>query len=186
MRGLLLSCLVLFAINANATESRIWRIDSSKSQAKIGISLRIPLHPEGQFKSINGELTKLPELKMSVNLQLNVQDLKMHGPHWVQTSTLSESFLDVKNYPVIMFQSLPFSNQVLISGGDLNGMLTLKGKQRTVTFNVAPSTCLRPGFTCSIVGKGQVNRHDFGITANRWTVRDQVRFSFQLKFIENE
>ena len=186
MRGLLLSCLVFFAINASATEQQIWRIDSSKSQAKIGISLRIPMHPEGQFKSISGELTRLPEHKMSVNLQLNVQDLKMNGPHWVQTSTLSKAFLDVKNFPVIIFQSLPFSNQVLISGGDLEGQLNLKGKQNSVTFSVAPSTCLRPGFTCPIVGKGQVNRHDFGITANRWTVRDQVRFSFQLKFIENE
>ncbi len=57
MRGLLLSGLVLFAINASAIEPGVWRIDSSKSQAKIGISLRIPLHPEGQFKSISGELT---------------------------------------------------------------------------------------------------------------------------------
>lgn len=186
MRGLLFSGMVLFAIKASAIEPSVWRIDSSKSQANIGISLRIPLHPEGQFKAISGELTRLAEHKMSVNLQLNVQDLKMNGPHWVQTSTLSESFLDVKNYPVIRFQSVPFSNQVLISGGDLKGQLTLKGKQQTVTFNVLPSTCLRPGFTCSIVGKGLVNRHDFGITANRWTVREQVRFSFQLKFIENE
>jgi polyisoprenoid-binding protein YceI len=186
VRGLLLCGLTLFAINAGANEAKIWRIDSSNSQAQMSISLRIPVHPVGKFKTISGELTQLPEQKMSVRLQIDVQDLQMNGPSWVQKSTVSKQFLDSQSHPRIDFQSIPFSNQLLISGGDIKGQLTIKGQAQPVVFVVASSTCHRPGFTCPVMGKGMVNRNDFAMTAYRWTVRDEVQFSFQLKFTENE
>lgn len=186
MRGLLLCGLAFLAINSGATEAKVWRIDSLNSQARMSISLRIPLHPEGKFKTISGELTQLPEQKMSVRLQLDVQDLQMNGPNWVQKSTVSKQFLDSQNYPRIDFQSAPFSNQLLISGGEIKGQLTIKGQTQPVVFVLASSTCHRPGFSCAVMGKGTVNRYDFSMTAYRWTVRDEVQFSFQLKFAENE
>ncbi len=186
MRGLLLCGLALIAINAAANEPMVWRIDSLNSQARMSISLRIPLHPEGKFKSISGELTSLPEQKMSVRLQLDVQDLQMNGPSWVQKSTVSKPFLDSQSYPRIDFQSVPFSKQLLISGGEIKGQLTIKGHSKEVVFVVAPSTCHRPGFSCPVIGTGSVNRYDFKMSAYRWTVRDEVQFGFQLKFAENE
>ena len=186
MRGLLLIGLVLFAINSQAVESKITFIDTVNSKAQVGISLRIPVHPEGKFKSISGEVSILSEQEMSVHLLLDVQELQMNGPAWIQKATVSEPYLDNTNYPKIEFQSQPFPNQYLITGGEIKGMLTLKGRMKEIIFVVSPTACHRPGFSCPIIGKGQINRQDFGMTANRWTVRDEVRFSFQLKFKENE
>ncbi|HWS40556.1 MAG TPA: YceI family protein, partial [Arenimonas sp.] len=107
-------------------------------------------------------------------------------PSWVQKYTISKPFLDVATYPHIEFQSHAFPSQKLITGGQITGLLTIKRQKREVIFEVSPTTCHRPGYSCPIIGKGMINRQDFGINANRWTVRDQVRFSFQLKFRENE
>lgn len=186
MRGLLFIGLVLFAINSQAVESKITFIDTVNSKAQVGISLRIPVHPEGKFKSISGEVNILSEQEMSVHLLLDVQELQMNGPAWIQKATVSEPYLDNTNYPKIEFQSQPFPNQYLITGGEIKGMLILKGRMKEIIFVVSPTACHRPGFSCPIIGKGQINRQDFGMTANRWTVRDEVRFSFQLKFKENE
>lgn len=167
-------------------EQSVWRIDSTQSNAQVGISLRIPVYPEGKFKDISGELSVMSERQMSVHLLLNTQELQMSGPSWVQKYTISKPFLDVATYPHIEFQSHAFPSQKLITGGQITGLLTIKGQKREVIFEVSPTTCHRPGYSCTIIGKGAINRQDFGINANRWTVRDQVRFSFQLKFKENE
>jgi polyisoprenoid-binding protein YceI len=186
VRSLLLSGLALFATCAQAVETKISLIDSVNSIAQVGISLRVPVRSEGKFKSISGEIKTLSPQEMSVHLVLNVQGLKMDGPAWVQKATISEPYLDSAHFPQIEFQSQPFLSHYLITGGEIKGKLTLKGQVREIIFVVSPTACHRPGFTCPIIGKGQINRHDFGMNANRWTVRDEVRFSFQLKFIENE
>jgi polyisoprenoid-binding protein YceI len=176
----------LLAQHYAAAEQAAWRIDSVNSKAQVGISLRVPVHPEGNFKTISGEVSIISQQEMSVHLLLDVMELKMNGPAWVQKATVSKPFLDVASYTHIEFQSQPFPNQYLISGGEIKGILTLKGRKKEIIFAVSPTTCHRPGFSCPIIGKGQINRQDFGMNANTWTVRDQVRFSFQLKFKENE
>lgn len=175
----------LIAHNTVADQT-VWRIDSIHSKAQVGISLRIPVHPEGNFKSISGEVSILSEQEMSVHLLLDVQELKMDGPAWIQKATVSEPYLDTANYPQIEFQSQPFPSQYLITGGKVKGILSLKGHKSEIVFIVSPTDCHRPGFSCPIIGAGLINRHEFGMTANSWTVRDEVRFSFQLKFKENE
>jgi polyisoprenoid-binding protein YceI len=172
--------------NVASAGQTVWQVDAIQSKAQVGISLRLPVHPVGQFKAISGELRVLSEQEMSVHLLLNAQQLEMNGPNWVQKATVSTPFLDVANYPHIVFLSQAFPRQSLITGGEIKGMLTLKGQKREVVFVVSPTTCHRPGFSCPVIGKGQINRYDFGMTANRWTVQEQVRFSFQLKFMENE
>ena len=186
MRQLLLALVASLMSHCAVAEQTVWRIDAINSKAQVGLSLRLPIHPEGKFKSISGEVKTLTNQDLSVHLVLDVGELQMNGPAWVQKSTVSEPFLDSAHYPQIEFQSQPFSSQYLITGGEIKGMLTLKGRTREIIFVVSPTTCHRPGFSCAIMGKGQINRHDFGMTANRWTVRDQVRFSFQLKFKANE
>lgn len=182
MRRLLLGIAAAFALHASAAERTVWKIDSDASQALFQVTLRVPVKAEGRFQSIEGEVMVLPELKRSVRVHLNARELAMGGPAWVQKTTVSEPFLDTGRHPDIDFQSLPFSEQVLISGGQIKGTLTLKAVSRPVLFQVSPSRCRRPGFTCPIEVSGTLDRRDFAMTAHRWSLRDEVRFSFKLLF----
>ena len=88
------------------------------------------------------------------------------------------------NHPDIVFHSQPFSPQVLVSGGDIRGQLSIRDIRREVVFRVQPSTCRQPGVSCPIVAAGTLNRHDFGMHAYRWSLRDEVSFRFQLEFAD--
>ena len=182
MRCLLLAMSAAFALHASAAERNRWLIDSGASQALFQVSLRVPVKAEGRFKSIKGEVEVLPALKRSVRVHLDARELSMGGPSWVQKTTVSEPFLDTVRHPDIDFQSLPFSEQVLISRGEIKGTLTLKPVSRPVLFSLRPSRCRRPGFTCPIEVSGTLDRRDFAMTAHRWSLRDEVRFSFKLIF----
>jgi polyisoprenoid-binding protein YceI len=186
LRQWLFAWIIGFTAHTATAGQTVWQVDTNHSTAQVAISLRLPLHPVGSFEAISGELRALSEQEMSVHLVLNAQKLEMAGPSWVQKSTVSTAFLDVANYPQIVFLSQAFPRQTLISGGQIKGQLSMKGKKREVVFAVSPTTCHRPGFSCPILGNGQINRFDFGMNANAWAVRDEVRFSFQLKFMENE
>lgn len=184
MRALLLGIAAVSALHAAAAERSRWLIDAGASQALFQVTLRVPVKAEGRFQSIAGEVEVLPGLKRRVRVHLDARELIMGGPAWVQKTTVSEPFLDTARHPDIDFQSLPFSEQVLISGGDIKGTLTLKAISRPVLFKVLPSTCRRPGFTCPIEVSGSLDRRDFAMTANRWSLRDDVRFRFKLQFAE--
>ncbi len=182
---LLALALAMMAHNA-AAEQTVWRIDSNRSEALFKVTLRVPIKAEGRFNSIEGEVNVLPNQKRNVRVHLNANELRMGGPAWLQNATVSESFLDTQHYPNIDFQSADFSEQILISGGDIKGQLTIKDISREVVFSIKPSTCRRSGLSCPIDVSGVLNRHDFKMHAYRWSLKDQVRFHFQLKFAENE
>ncbi len=54
---------------------------------------------------------------------------------WVK----SLEFFDTKNYPQIHFVSKPFPLALLRSGGKIEGMLSLRGIDKTITLELAPS-----------------------------------------------
>ena len=184
MRFLLAGLLAAAVLPISAADGGLIRIDPIQSQASFKVSLRLPVPAEGRFKTINGEIRQLPDLKQSVRVVLDARELNMSGPPWVQRVTQSAQFLDSANHPIITYQSEPFSNQVLISGGDVNGRLDIRGVSGAVVFSISPATCRQPGQACPILAQGRLNRHEFGMSAYRWGLRDEVRFAFQLKFID--
>ena len=123
-------------------------------------------------------------MKLAVTVALDARELEMSGPAWVQRVTQSPQFLDSARHPQILYTSAPFSQQVLVSGGELSGQLLIRGVTGEVRFTVSPSTCRQPGYGCPILAQGRLNRHDFGMSAYRWGLRDEVQFAFQLKFAD--
>lgn len=184
MRILLAGLLAAAALPVTATDDGLTRIDPIQSQAGFKVSLRVPVPAEGRFKTVTGEIRQLPDLKLSVHVLLDARELDMSGPPWVQKVTQSAQFLNSAKHPVISYQSLPFSSQVLISGGDVDGRLDIRGVSGAVLFKISPATCRRPGRDCPILAEGRLNRHDFGMSAYRWGLRDEVQFAFQLKFMD--
>lgn len=176
-----LSALLALPVAA-ADAPPLWRLDPLASQAQFRVHLRLAIPAEGRFKRIQGEIRPLPDQKLSVRVQLDARELVMGGPAWIQRVTHSADFLDSAAHPEIRFQSLPFSPQVLVSGGDIAGTLTLRERSHPVTFRVLPTQCRQPGIGCPISASGTLNRHDFGMHAYRWSLRDEVVVGFQLKF----
>jgi polyisoprenoid-binding protein YceI len=184
MRQWLLVLLALTMAHKAIAEQPIWRIDSNRSEAHFKVTLRVPIKAEGRFSSIEGELNVLPNQKRNVRVHLNANELRMGGPAWLQNATVSESFLDTQHYPNIDFQSGDFSESILITGGEIQGLLSIKNIRRAVVFNIKPTTCRRAGLSCPIDVSGTLKRSDFKMNAYRWSLKDEVRFHFQLKFIE--
>lgn len=181
--GLVLCAAAAWPCGARA-EPPVRRIDPQASQAEFEVRLRLPIRSHGRFGRIEGELRPAPDQRLSVDVRLPARELTMGGPPWVQTVTHSAQFLDSANYPDIVFRSQPFSPQVLVSGGDIHGRLTIREVSREVVFRVQPATCRQPGVTCPIRAAGTLDRHDFGMHAYRWSLRDEVGFRFQLNFAD--
>lgn len=171
------------ARNATA-EPSLWRIDSIRSEAHFQVSLRVPIKAEGRFTQIEGEVNVLPNQKRNVRVHLNAKELHMGGPDWVQNATVSPSFLDTQHYASIDFQSADFPESILITGGEINGMLSIKNIRRAVVFNIKPTRCKPAVLPCPIDVSGTLSRRDFKMTAYRWSLKDEVRFHFQLKFVQ--
>lgn len=184
MRVLLAGLLAVAASPAPAAEDVLTRIDPLRSLAEFKVSLRMPVPAAGRFGSVNGELRQLPDFRHSVHVVLDARELKMSGPAWIQRVTDSPQFLDSARYPTIEYRSVAFPSQVLISGGEVSGTLAIRGMVRDVLFTISPSSCRQPGRNCPIVAQGRLNRHDFGMSAYRWGLRDEVQFAFQLKFVD--
>lgn len=183
LAGLVLCAAAAWPCGARA-EAPVRLFDPTASQAEFEVRLRLPIRSHGQFGRIEGELRPVPEQRLTVDVRLPARELRMGGPPWVQTVTHSAQFLDSANHPDIVFHSQPFSPQVLVSGGDIRGQLSIRDIRREVVFRVEPSACRQPGVTCPIQAAGTLNRHDFGMDAYRWSLRDEVSFRFQLKFAD--
>ena len=184
LRGLVL-CVAAAAWPCGAgAEAPVRRFDPTASQAEFEVRLRLPIRSHGHFSRIEGELRPAPEQRLTVDVRLPARELQMGGPPWVQTVIHSAQFLDSGKYPDIVFHSQSFSPQVLVSGGDIRGQLSIRDIHREVVFRVEPSTCRQPGVTCPIQAAGTLNRHDFGMDAYRWSLRDEVSFRFRLEFAD--
>ena len=184
MRVLLAGLLAVAALPIPATEGGLIRIDPASSQASFKVGLRVPIPAEGRFKTIKGEIRQLPDFRQSVHVLLDARELNMSGPPWVQRVTQSAQFLNSAEHPMIVYRSAPFSSQVLISGGEVSGTLELRGVTGEVMFSISPAACRQPGRGCPILAQGRLNRHEFGMSAYRWGLRDEVQFAFQLKFVD--
>lgn len=173
-------CLAGLVGMAMATPTRE-SFDPARSAASFGVKLRLSGDVPGQFRRIEGELEPEADGRWRVQVRVDARDLALDGPGWMLRSTRSKSFLDVDNHPEIRFTSQPFERALLASGGKLKGQLDLRGRNRAVTFTLAPSACAQPGHGCDIRVLGIVSRRSFGMTSQRMWLRDEVAFDFKVR-----
>jgi polyisoprenoid-binding protein YceI len=156
------------------------QFDPARSQASFTVRLRILRPAVGHFLDVRGEL-EADGARQRVAVEVDGHQLRVDGPAWMDKVTRSDDFLDLERHPNIRFRSAPFAPALLRKGGMLRGELTLRGLARDVAFELAPSSCEAPGRDCEIVVTGKVNRRAFGMTAYRFSVKDQVDFEFRVR-----
>ncbi len=154
--------------------------DPTASRAGFEVDLRMAGRVQGRFHQPEGELQ--PDgARWRVLVRLDARRFELDGPAWMGRATRSDKFLDVARHPQIRFESKPFDRRLLSTGGDLAGTLHLRGRTRPVVFRVDPAACAQPGRDCDIRVAGSISRRDFGMSAQRLWMRDEVGFDFRVR-----
>lgn len=136
----------------------------------------------GQFNLPSGTLDTLPDGRLRVQVSLPAASVIFPGSERTTRWTRSEAFFDVARHPAIRFWSDGFSSAQLREGGTLDGVLELRGVAKPVRFVLVKSACVQPGVACPIHAVGRVSRRAFGMTRMLLLVRDDVEFSFDVRF----
>ena len=155
-------------------ETTVHNIEAGKSHANFVIPMRLLAQTEAYFSSVQGELLRLEDGRMSVEVRIDARALRVRGPRWMDRVSRSPQFLDVQRHPEIRFVSVAFTPALLRSGGPLDGRLRLRGIEKSVQLTLAPLQCAADDGHCDIDVEGEVNRRDFGMSAYRFAVRDAV------------
>ena len=177
--GLCLAGLLALAMPARSADTEPF--DPKASDAGITVDLRVAGKVDGRFGKLAGELRPADGDRWQVVARIDARTLVLDGPAWMQRSTRSAKFLDVEKHPRIDFESTPFARDLLRTGGELAGDLTLRGRSGRVAFRVEPADCDQPGRDCPIRVRGTVSRKAFGMTSQRLWLRDAVGFDFHVR-----
>lgn len=151
------------------------------SVARFIVDVRLPIRAEGRFTEVEGELRQQPDGLCEVHVRLRADTVAYDGPDWMARLTRSPAFLDAEMHPEVSFVSQAFPAEWLNVGGAVRGRLRLRGRERPVEFSLRPAECDTHGVACPIRVRGEVSRRDFGMQAYRFTVKDAVRFEFDIR-----
>ena len=168
---------VLETILHAAKKGYLYRIQPATSDVKFCVDSRLS-HIEGRFKEIEGGIAMQPGAENQGQALLSIDvDSVSTSNILVEKAIKSGVFIDVENYPQILFVSTGFE-WLIGNEGVVKGDLTLHGVTRPVTLNV----------TLSDVKGGKVNnsdvilikmtvpisRADYGMRKRRLLVSDSV------------
>ncbi len=116
----------------------------------------------------------------TVDAQIDTNVVSMRSKsheEWIK----SAEFFDAEHFPQIEFLSEAIPLRRLQSGGEIEGILTLRGISKRVHFELAAATC--PGASgedCPLEAEGSIRRSDFGMSSHRGTLSDKVDLSFSI------
>lgn len=156
-------------------------IDAATSHVGFSLQTRWGQQLEGRFPSVRGMVDDLGDGRHRVRLILSTLDVEIVGHPGYTRFTRGSGFFDAAHWPQAEFLSDPYSPELLRDGGNLGGILRMRGVQHHEIFVVLPATCARPGHDCDVVASGHVQRSDYGM--GRWgiAVGDDVRFSLRMR-----
>ena len=156
-------------------------LDSAQSSAAFSVKVLWMIAVDGQFGNVRGTVS-IDHFRgqASVDAYINAAEVTMRREGalaWVK----SAEFFDVERHPEVHFRSDAFPMTRLHLGGQVAGMLTMRGISRAVVFDVMPSACEQPAVACAIKAVGTLKRSEFGMTTRRATLADKVELSFSIR-----
>jgi len=182
-RALRLSVLLALARLAGAAQpdGDTLTFDATKSHAEFGVRVMwlIPVH--GRFDTVHGTI-HIDRFRGSAQVEalIDAGDVHMHSrgdEAWVK----SAEFFDVQHFPQIQFVSEAFSLERLKKGGEIDGLLTIRGITRPARFEIDTSACPDAvARECATEAAGTIRRSDFGMRSRRGALSDKVDLSFSI------
>ncbi len=176
---LLLLCLglALTATGAaiSAADQSTLALDPARSRAEFEVKVIWLIGLHGDFGTVQGSLNvDRFHGQASVNARINADEVHMRS-HSYENWARSAEFFDSEHYPQIHFVSEPFPLARLVSGGEIDGTLTLRGIHRQVRFELDPAACANPlDGRCPVEAGGSIRRSEYGMRSRRGTLADKV------------
>ena len=177
----LLLALACALAHADAPQVQTLALDSARSRVDFEVKVLWLVGVHGRFGRVAGTIA-IDQFRNSatVDATIDTNMVTMHNrsqEEWVK----SEEFFDAKHYPHIHFVSEAIPLRRLQSGGEIEGLLTLRGVTKKVRFELAEPTCpAASGDDCPVEAVGTIRRGDFGMHSRHGTLSDKVELSFAI------
>jgi polyisoprenoid-binding protein YceI len=177
-----IACLGLaHTAGAQVPAAQTLNLDSTRSHAAFEVKVLFLIGLHGEFSSVHGALSvDRPGGAARVDALIDTSTVRMHS-HRYENWTKSAEFFDAQHFPQIHFVSDPFPLSRFAEGGEIDGVLTIRGATQRVTFELAPAACASPlAGTCAVEATGTIRRSDFGMRSRRGTLSDKIDLSFAI------
>ena len=176
---LVLSLLV--AATTQASERIV--LDTKASQIGFNLKTRWGQTLEGRFSDWHGEILVLDDGRHQVRLTLLTRDVEIIGSRNYTRITRGAGFFDAERYPEVVFVSDPYPGTLSRHGGEMTGVLGIRGVRQREVFTIAPSECARPAVDCDVVGEGDVRRSRYAMDRWGYALSDHVRFILRIRAV---
>lgn len=172
----LLLCAVLPAAGVHAQD---YLIDSARSHAEFDVKVMWLVGIRGDFGLVKGKLSvDVFRGTAKVDAEIDTNELHMRT-HSYETWAKSNEFFDSAQFPKIHFVSGSFPIVRMSHGGDLDGMLTLRGIEHPVHLTIDAADCADPlQGECAVEAWGSIYRSEFGMQSRRGALSDKVQLRF--------
>lgn len=190
--GWLGNVVTAFALGASACVGATEGVDKlqfdlaqSRAEFSVRVMWLIPVH--GRFTSVHGTIS-VDSFRSSARVEalIDVADVHMRtrgDEAWVK----SAEFFDAQHFPQIQFVSEPFALSRLEKGGEVAGVLTIRGVARAARFELQPAGCKGAiGNDCPVEAEGVIRRSEFGMRSRRGALSDKVDLSFSIRVVPVE
>ena len=156
-------------------------IDAAASEAGFTLHTRWGQALDGRFPSLRGQVDDLGDGRHRVRLVLLTGDVEILGHPGYTRIARGSGFFDAKRWSQAEFLSDPYDAALVREGGELGGILRIRGVQRRERFRIEPAACPAPAHDCDVVAHGSIDREDYGMDRWRVAVRDDVQFRLRLR-----
>jgi polyisoprenoid-binding protein YceI len=186
--------VMLMALGTLSLFGGTYGLDTAHTQLGFTVKHMMVSKVKGKFDFYEGEIEfdektmQFKKLKGTADADSVNTDNERRDTH-----LKSADFFDAQNYPELTFEMTSYKGDA--EGGKMDGVLTIRGVSKPVTFNVEMGGLItdfqgkkRLGFSM----EGTVNRHDFGLEWNRaletggFVVGDMVKMEIDVEAIEKK
>ena len=156
-------------------------LDTTRSEIGFHLRTRWGQQIDGRFAHWRGNIAVLPDGRHQVELVLDAASVEISGHRHFTRLTRGPGVFDVDRFPEVRFVSDPYPAGLALDGGEMTGILQLRGVQRRETFHISPSTCTRPAVDCDVEGEGTVRRSQYAMDRWAYALADPVRFTLRIR-----
>ena len=186
LAGLCLSavCVAPAFASADAPDHTL-ALDTKRSTIGFSLKTRWGQQLEGRFEDWRGDIIVLADGRHQVRLTLDADSVEIIDSRAYTRITRGPGVFDVARFPEVRFVSDPYPATLARDGGEMTGILSIRGVQRRETFRIAAAECARPGLECDVIGEGDVRRSQYAMDRWGYALADQVRFTLRMRALES-
>jgi len=186
LAGLCLSVACAVPAFASTDDAgRAMTLDRKRSEIGFSLRTRWGQQLEGRFDDWRGDIAVLADGRHQVRLVLDAESVEIVDSRAYTRITRGPGVFDVARFPEVRFVSDPFPATLARDGGEMTGILSIRGVQRRETFRIAAAPCARPGLDCDVVGEGDVRRSQYAMDRWGYALADQVRFTLRIRALDS-